>query len=422
MKTFFILFFVVMLPFGLTAQINVGNKIKNKVNQRANQKVDKAIDKALDSAEGKDGKEKTGGQTAAETSPETASEGVAPGAKPKKPSLSSYSKFDFVPGDKVLFYDDLLSSRIGEFPDFWLTNGMGQTVKLEEHPGQWLQLAKSAKYAPDKKFVLPSDYTLEFDLIMLAPEGRTLGHIDVKLVELEDNDRNPMAAWRYQETKATLNIGYNYSTIGIHDSQSKINNHSTNNVLYNHRGTPMHVAIAVNGTRYRMWINEQKVLDIPQLLEKGTKRSYVFLESRLTQEDPEYQVYVSNFRIAEGKPDLRKALAADGKFVTQGITFDSGSDQIKAESYGLIREIAALMQEDASLRFRIIGHTDSDGAADKNLDLSRRRALAIKAALAEHKIDQGRLETDGKGAAAPIDSNSTAEGKANNRRAEFVKL
>ncbi|EMR00779.1 OmpA family protein [Cesiribacter andamanensis] len=424
MKKFLILLLMASLPLSLAAQINVGNRIKSKVNQRANQKVDKAIDKALDSAEGKESKDPKNASSRGEadegTPPE---EGATATATPRKPAITSYSKFDFVPGTKVLFYDDLMSSRIGEFPDFWLTNGMGQTVRLDELPGQWLQLSKSSRYAPDKRFALPADYTVEFDLIMLGPEGHSLGQVDIRLVQLEEADKNPMAAWRFAETKATLNMGFNYSSFSITDNQSKVHNSFNNNVLYENRGTPMHVAIAVNGTRYRMWINEKKVFDIPQLLEKGAGRNMIFLDSHLAKEDPEYQVYLSNFRVAEGRPDMRKALAADGKFVTHGITFDSGSDKIKPESYGLIREIAAVLQEDPSLRIRIIGHTDSDGAAATNLDLSRRRAQAIKTALAtEYSIAENRLETDGKGATLPIDSNDTAEGKANNRRAEFIKL
>lgn len=120
---------------------------------------------------------------------------------------------------------------------------------------------------------------------------------------------------------------------------------------------------------------------------------------------------------------MRKALAADGKFVTHGITFDYGSDKLKPESYGIIREIAHVLQKDSTLRIRIVGHTDSEGSPENNLDLSKRRAQAIKSALADsYKIPSERIETDGKGASEPVDKNNTAEGKANNRRAEFVKL
>jgi len=72
---------------------------------------------------------------------------------------------------------------------------------------------------------------------------------------------------------------------------------------------------------------------------------------------------------------------------------------------------------------KIIGHTDSDGGAADNVNLSKRRAEAVKLELVkDFGIDASRLQTDGKGASEPIASNSTTQGKANNRRVEFLKL
>ena len=67
----------------------------------------------------------------------------------------------------------------------------------------------------------------------------------------------------------------------------------------------------------------------------------------------------------------------------------------------------------------ISGHTDSRGKPDHNLDLSRRRAESVKRWLVEHGIDGSRLETEGFGPDAPIDTNDTKAGRAKNRRIEF---
>ncbi len=81
------------------------------------------------------------------------------------------------------------------------------------------------------------------------------------------------------------------------------------------------------------------------------------------------------------------------------------------------------MQENPNVRIKIIGHTDSDGNAQSNLELSKKRSLSVKNALSKQfGIDASRIETDGKGASEPVDSNNTPQGKANNRRVEFVKL
>jgi OOP family OmpA-OmpF porin len=87
-----------------------------------------------------------------------------------------------------------------------------------------------------------------------------------------------------------------------------------------------------------------------------------------------------------------------------------------------LKEIATVLTENAELKVQIVGHTDSDGDEAANLDLSRRRAASVKAALAtQFSIDGGRMETDGKGEGQPVEMNDTPAGKANNRRVEFIK-
>jgi len=81
-----------------------------------------------------------------------------------------------------------------------------------------------------------------------------------------------------------------------------------------------------------------------------------------------------------------------------------------------------VLSENPSVSVKIIGHTDSDGNDADNMTLSKRRATAVKNALAEEfKIDASRMETDGKGETQPVDKNDTPQGKANNRRVEFIK-
>ena len=89
---------------------------------------------------------------------------------------------------------------------------------------------------------------------------------------------------------------------------------------------------------------------------------------------------------------------------------------------GTIRQIMAALNADGSLKLEIDGHTDSDGDAAKNLALSSARAAAVRKVLVDQGIDGSRLIAKGFGAGKPIDSNSTAEGKANNRRVELVKV
>ncbi|HSV10162.1 MAG TPA: OmpA family protein, partial [Hanamia sp.] len=135
-----------------------------------------------------------------------------------------------------------------------------------------------------------------------------------------------------------------------------------------------------------------------------------------------YGIKIKNFRLAAGGDDKYNKIVTDGKFITHGILFDVNKSTIKPESMGALNEIVKLMKDHSDLKFEIDGHTDSDGKADANLKLSQERADAVKAKLSEMGIDGSRLTSKGFGASKPVDKNDSAEGKANNRRVEFVKI
>lgn len=171
----------------------------------------------------------------------------------------------------------------------------------------------------------------------------------------------------------------------------------------------------------RVYVNEVKLWDIPKALAKEAKLNalvfYVNYAEKLVQH------YIGNLRLAIGAPDTRNKFVTQGKWVTHGILFDVNSATLKAESYGSMKEIANILKEGTDLKVKIVGHTDADGSDASNLDLSKRRAAAVKAALAkEFGIDESRMETDGKGETEPLDKNDSPAAKANNRRVEFIKL
>ena len=131
--------------------------------------------------------------------------------------------------------------------------------------------------------------------------------------------------------------------------------------------------------------------------------------------------YLKNIRMAKGAVPLYDRLASDGKIVTYAITFDTGKATIKPESAIEIGRIAKLMQDNPNLAFEVQGHCDATGSDAVNDPLSQKRAEAIVAALVEQGIAAARLSAVGKGSHEPIAENSTDEGRAKNRRVEFVK-
>jgi outer membrane protein OmpA-like peptidoglycan-associated protein len=132
---------------------------------------------------------------------------------------------------------------------------------------------------------------------------------------------------------------------------------------------------------------------------------------------------ISNIRVAVGAPDTRNKLMTEGKLVTYGIYFDVNKDVVKPESYGTLKEIAAVLNEVPDVKVKIVGHTDADGQEPANLDLSKRRAASVKAELAKSfGVNADRLETDGLGESQPVAPNDTQTNKALNRRVEFIKM
>jgi len=180
-----------------------------------------------------------------------------------------------------------------------------------------------------------------------------------------------------------------------------------------------HISVAVNGKRFRLWVNQDKVVDVPRLVPEQTpyfKLSPWGLKG-------EELMFISNFKVAEGRPDLRSQLINEGKFSTTGILFESGSSTIKPQSLGIIKAIAQLLTAEPSVQVKVVGHTDSDGDDAFNMQLSLDRANAVKNVLVStYAVDAQRLSTEGKGEQEPVGDNTSTSGKANNRRVEFIKI
>ena len=116
------------------------------------------------------------------------------------------------------------------------------------------------------------------------------------------------------------------------------------------------------------------------------------------------------------------AIQTTGRFVTQDIQFEVASPRLRPESKRVLQDVADGLRVTPDLRLVIEGHTDSTGNTAQNLDLSRRRAESVKQALiSEFGIAPDRLQTAGYGATRPIAANDTADGRAKNRRVEFVR-
>lgn len=118
---------------------------------------------------------------------------------------------------------------------------------------------------------------------------------------------------------------------------------------------------------------------------------------------------------------MDQAISGTGRVSLYGILFDLDKDALKPDSKLTLDEIAKLMQDKPDLKLKIVGHTDNQGTAAYNLDLSQRRAVSVVTALtAVYGIAGDRLSAEGAGLTQPVASNDTEEGRAKNRRVELV--
>lgn len=404
---------------------NVKSKTTTKVNNRIDRKVDKAIDKTLDEIE-EQGKEIADKQDAGKDTSKEKSSVAATGVR-------TYSKYDFVSGEKVVYHTDFASDPIGELPVGWNTNGTGEVVTLDGLNGKWLQLYQNASYLTDNKDTLSENFTVEFDLVLRRTNPKAAFPVLAFGV---------LSSGTYSTTANELLKGYasNFATelniqpFGNNDSQIHLYTYENNKrylstdlkkfgSLQNYFNDVIHVAMQVQKERLRIWFNETKLYDLPKAIVPGTSINQMyFLVRRYGGDEAEVGYTIGNIRLAKGLPDTRNKLLREGKFSTTGILFEKGSAVIQPQSSGILKEIAGLLQSETDLKVKIIGHTDSDDNESVNLDLSKRRAEAVKQALKnEFGIEASRIETDGRGEAEPVGDNKTKEGRAQNRRVEFIK-
>ncbi len=429
-----LLLFVTQGSFSQTKK-EIQEKVKEKTKERAEQKVEEGIEKGLNEVEEgignlfkkkekKPAEEKEKNKEAKDDSGEEPDENapaakvIQEGTSPSQ-SLQSFSKFDFVPGESVVFFDDFSQDNVGDFPALWNTSSKGEVVTVSNNVGKWFKLGMGGVIAPEFKGKLPENFTLEYDLIFEIMQANWAGTVKMDFFK---NAENPIEAsetiggFGFKVSCGTAEI--NYNSWGDSPTEGRVDN-----TFFEKNGSKKaRVSVWVQKTRFRMYLNEAKVLDLPRIIPPNTTLQGVRFDE-MGVDGESNAVYVSNFRLAVGAPDMRSKLITEGKLVTRGITFNSGSDKIKPESYGVLKEIATVLKENPTVKVKIIGHTDSDGDDAMNLDLSKRRSAAVKASLSkDFGIDAARMETDGKGASQPAEANSTPQGKANNRRVEFIKL
>lgn len=431
MKRFIYLLLVFTMITGImgaNAQINLGKRIERKVVNRANTRIDQGIDKGLNAVEDGikgDGKDKQEDKPASDNKDQQNAKPAGQNkpsedgktSKENSPAFEAYSKYDFVPGERVVFFDDFSQDNVGDFPAVWNTNGSAEVMTTNLFPGKWLKITSDrcavSTYDP---IDLPENYTIEFDVI---PQKVQNGSSKFQFGVISTTKPKDLTYGLAIPGENGIRFSFDYESNIYYKTWFKDESIPDMSGMKDGLKFPAdhkyRVSMWVQKERVRLYLNEQKVYDLPRALSKGIKYNMIRFENGTPM--------ISNIRIAVGAPDMRSKLLTEGKLVTYGIYFDSGKDIVKPESYGTLKSIADVLTENPNVKVKIIGHTDSDGADAANLDLSKRRSQAVKNTLSkDFGIDASRMETDGLGETQPVAANDTPSNKALNRRVEFIKL
>jgi outer membrane protein OmpA-like peptidoglycan-associated protein len=441
MKPFCLLIglFVVSAVNGQT----LGERAKATTVQRVGDRMDQTIGSGVDSGASKAGRaigglfKKKKKSDPAPAAPVDAAAGMPAGAQvptASQPMQTDNSAAvnqpavngafgDFVPGAMVLLDEHFDKDALGDFPAAWNTNGSGKVVNVTGQTGKWLDIAVNSLVNPVLNKPLPENSTISFDLFLQTQGDQLTPTMQFGLTAVSDvlkddiayKDKFFVSIGRYAE-----NDGHTLE-YGLRDVVGNKNDFP----LVSFAGRILHIDMAINKTRIRVYANQTKLIDLPRALTPGMRNNF-YVSSVTMVPAPQLDVLVGNIRIASAETDARsllvKQLMEEGKAVTNDILFDVNSDVIKAASFPVIDALADGLKANAAVRVLIVGHTDSDGTATHNLDLSQRRAAAVKNYLISHGIDGSRLQSDGKGMTQPVAANDTEAGKAKNRRVEFTKL
>ena len=260
----------------------------------------------------------------------------------------------------------------------------------------------------EEDFTLPERYTIEFDVFMADPTApdKGFGNFGYWLKFKENSYRNEVGSIHISFGKLSLH-GIITGTVPDADKTD----------FYN---TWNHISISVNGNSVKGYYNQYRLFNAR--LKDGVKPNLFQMWNCCLTSTNKPVFLIDNFKVAAGAHPKYKEEIIKGKIITHNILFDYNSDKIVPRSYAEIKRIAKILNDDPSLKFSVEGHTDSDGSDEYNLELSQKRAESVVAALEGMGIDSDRLEAKGVGETAPMASNDSPEGKAMNRRVEFVKI
>jgi OmpA-OmpF porin, OOP family len=319
---------------------------------------------------------------------------ASPTSAAAQPEMKS-AAVEFIPGERTIFFDDFSEIGAEGIPSRWPAHEGKLDLRTREGVPPELYATENVTLTSPPMNV-PANFTFELEwngggiMEWNFRNGKT---IVLTAVVHADTDGNFASVQILAADGGALGSGK------ILADASK----------------PIEFALWAQQRRMGAYLNGQKVIDVNEF-QFAAINHFDEVEAKFRD------VSIRKVRVAETAPDFASAISASGKFVTHAIEFDADSDRLKPESAAVLKEIAAALAKDPQLKLEIDTYTDSAGDAERNLKLSKWRAEAVQSVLVKQfGIAAARLTANGFGAEKPISSNATPEGRAENRRVEFVK-
>jgi len=326
------------------------------------------------------------------SAPPAVASAAPPSANPGgQPDLKS-TPIDFIPGEKTIFFDDFSDMDSDEPPPHWKVRG--GTVDLRSGGGVNELYAGNDVGMQSPKMVVPDNFTFQM----------TWTGTGQMIWRFQDKDGNQLM---WAQVRADNNGAIAVAKV-VNGSDDLGGGQITTDT-----SKPVEFDLWAQQGRVRAYLNGTRVEDANQV---------EFAPIASIEVDVSAPIGIRSVRMADSAPDFSIVINSTGKYVTHGINFDTDSDVLKPDSAAVLKQVASGLNKNPNLRLEIDGYTDSVGDAAHNLDLSKRRAKAVQTVLvAQFGIDAARLTSNGFGAAKPTGSNDTPEGRAANRRVEFIK-
>ena len=393
------------------AEKKIEREAEKRAERRMNKKIDKEFDKAEDVLDGKKKTDKNSGKGNTSTNKNTQGNNSNNQTTSKENTVTEnipnvvWNKFDFVPGDTVLFEDGpSADEENGEFPSRWDLYSGNAEIGNVDGENVIMFLSNQSYIIPylknSNEDYLPDVFTIELD-VWFAKGQTTANRLWIYLCDKKNNR---------QKTERLVVMPH-----GLEFKDSSKPYPGTERLGWSNEteGSWKHISMAYTKGKFKAYFNDTRLINVPHLEVNP---------SGITIEAGNDNMYIKNIRIAKGGVKYYDRVLSEGKIIVNGIKFDVNKATLKPESMGPINEIYQLMQKQSDLNFSVEGHTDADGGDDTNMTLSKARGKSVMNKLIEMGIAPNRLKSDGFGESKPIDNNNTPEGKANNRRVEFVKF